>query len=82
MVYLEIPGELQPAKKFSSPTPAKSDFLLSEEISGEGVLRNTAEFTHHFKNSDKVTNGMVKLKVESKSGFIFEKYTSMHGIYV
>ena len=29
----ELSGELQPAKKFSSPTPAKSDFLLSAEIS-------------------------------------------------
>ena len=31
----ELSGELQPAKKFSSPTPAKSDFLLSAEISGD-----------------------------------------------
>ena len=33
--FPEISGELQPAKKFSSPTPAKSDFLLSAEISGD-----------------------------------------------
>ena len=31
----ELSGELQPAKKFSSPTPAKSDFLLSADISGD-----------------------------------------------
>ena len=33
--FPEFSGELQPAKKFSSPTPAKSDFLLSAEISGD-----------------------------------------------
>ena len=37
--FPEISGELQPAKKFSSPTPAKSDFLLSAEISGD-LLEN------------------------------------------
>ena len=48
----ELSGELQPAKKFSSPTPAKSDFLLSAEISGDlletEISTTLPNFIRHF----------------------------------
>ena len=55
----ELSGELQPAKKFSSPTPAKSDFLLSAEISGD--LLETEISTTLLKKKEVMLSRNVKI---------------------
>merc|ERR1719427_2377342 len=69
----ELSGELQPAKKFSSPTPAKSDFLLSAEISGdllETEISTTLLFNFSFKASP------IQISCNKLIAFIFFSYLS------
>ena len=63
----ELSGELQPAKKFSSPTPAKSDFLLSAEISGD--LLET-----------EISTTLLFYKYDLSPKFCFYKKTMCNGI--
>ena len=59
----ELSGELQPAKKFSSPTPAKSDFLLSAEISGDLLETEISTTLVYRKKNIGIIGGLVIIKV-------------------